>query len=196
MSRVRLISGALLGVAILVLVSACGGSEQGSSGQPRLPGALAEDLAQRSEAVRAQLTAGDTCAAASEARSLEQAIEAAIAEGLVPRALQPELVRTARTLSAVIRCEAESTPAATVEEAETEGETTPQPSADGCAQLEEELALLEEQKLELQEQKQEHEVDKDERKRQREALAEEKRAIENQKQALEQELQACEESGR
>jgi hypothetical protein len=193
MSRVRLIAAALLVLAPLVLLAACGGEEQSSS-EPRLPASLAEDLAQRSEAVRAQLRAGNACVAASRARSMEQAIEAAIAAGNVPGALQAELVRTARTLRADIHCEAESTPSATVAEAETGG-TTEQATVDRCAQLEQELETLEEQKQELEEQQkeQEHEDDKDERKRQKDKLKEQKKAIEEQRRELEEELRVCEE---
>jgi hypothetical protein len=174
MSRVRLIAAALLVLAPLVLLAACGGEEQSSS-EPRLPASLAEDLAQRSEAVRAQLRAGNACVAASRAR-------------------QAELVRTARTLRADIHCEAESTPSATVAEAETGG-TTEQATVDRCAQLEQELETLEEQKQELEEQQkeQEHEDDKDERKRQKDKLKEQKKAIEEQRRELEEELRVCEE---
>jgi hypothetical protein len=196
---VRRIFRAWLVVALLVLPAACGGGQEGSSTEPTLPSALAEDLAARSDLVVARLRAGKPCAAAREARALEQAAEAAIAERLVPGALQPELLRTARALSAGIRCEVETTPAETVEEQAPPEDTIGQPGDDRCVQLEEELQALEEQTKELQERRhelmQELKDDKEERARQKQAIEEQKQGIEEHKRAIEEELRSCKGGG-
>jgi len=88
--------------------AACGGGSAGSGSQPArapvIPRALATDLAARADAVAVSLDAQRGCAALDQARRLGTAVDAAIAAGRVPAALQPQLQATATRLVAGIRC--------------------------------------------------------------------------------------------
>jgi hypothetical protein len=88
--------------------AACGGGSAGSGSQsaraPVIPRALATDLAARADAVAVSLDAQRGCAALDQARRLGTAVDAAIAAGRVPSALQPQLQATATRLIAGIRC--------------------------------------------------------------------------------------------
>jgi hypothetical protein len=97
-------AAALLASAAL-LGSACGGSEEAAPAEPRLPRALAETLAAKSDAVAAHLDAGDLCSAAGEAASLREKALAAIEDGRVPRAFEAELEANVTELAGSIRCE-------------------------------------------------------------------------------------------
>jgi len=94
---------ALLGVA--VLAASCGGhSRRTAPPQPKLPAALAEQLATRSDAVAAKLDGNDACGALAAARRLQQQAIAAINRGLVPGALQEPLSSAANDLTIRIAC--------------------------------------------------------------------------------------------
>jgi len=88
--------------------AACGGGSAGSGSQPArapvIPRPLATDLAARADAVAVSLDAQRGCAALDQARRLGTAVDAAIAAGRVPAALQPQLQATATRLVAGIRC--------------------------------------------------------------------------------------------
>lgn len=101
MSRATLV---LLASATL-LAPACGGSGETAPAAPKLPRALAESLAAKSDAVAARLDAGDSCGAAEEATSLQQAALAAIEDGKVPAAFEAELEANVTELAGQIRCE-------------------------------------------------------------------------------------------
>ena len=88
--------------------AACGGGSAGSASQPTrgpvIPRALAADLAAQADSVAVSLDAQHGCAALDQARRLGTAVDAAIAAGRVPAALQPQLQATATRLVAGIRC--------------------------------------------------------------------------------------------
>jgi hypothetical protein len=88
--------------------AACGGGSAGSASQPArgpaIPRAIATDLAARADSVAVSLDAQHGCAALDQARRLGTAVDAAIAAGRVPAALQPQLQATATRLVAGIRC--------------------------------------------------------------------------------------------
>jgi hypothetical protein len=88
--------------------AACGGGSAGSASQPArgplIPRALAADLAAQADSVAVSLDAQRGCAALDQARRLSTAVDAAIAAGRVPAALQPQLQATATRLAAGIRC--------------------------------------------------------------------------------------------
>lgn len=98
-------SAAALLASAALLVPACGGSEEAAPSEPRLPRALAETLAAKSDAVAAHLDAGDSCSAAQEATSLQETALAAIEDGKVPRAFESELEANVTELAGRIRCE-------------------------------------------------------------------------------------------
>jgi hypothetical protein len=89
----------------LLFAPACGGSDESPPAAPKLPRALAESLAAKSDAVAARLEAGDTCGAAEEATSLRDATVAAIDDGEVPAAFEDELEASVTELASEIRCE-------------------------------------------------------------------------------------------
>ena len=88
--------------------AACGGGSAGSASQPArgpaISRAVATDLAARADGVAVSLDAQRGCAALDQARQLSTAVDAAIAAGRVPAALQPQLQATASRLVAGIRC--------------------------------------------------------------------------------------------
>jgi hypothetical protein len=98
------LAAALVASAALV-APACGGSEETAPTEPRLPRALAETLAAKSDAVAAHLDAGDSCSAAEEAASLHETALAAIEDGKVPRAFEAELEANVTELASRIHCE-------------------------------------------------------------------------------------------
>ena len=95
--------------------AACGGGSAVSASQPArgpaIPKAVASDLAARADAVAVSLDAQRGCAALDQARQLSTAVDAAIAAGRVPAALQPPLRATATRLVARIRCVPPAPPA-------------------------------------------------------------------------------------
>jgi hypothetical protein len=117
--------------ALVALAGCGGGGGDARPEEPGLPRAVAERLAQESEAIADMLDAGDTCGAAKQADVLEDAVEEAIGNGDVPEAFQAELLETARQLQNDVNCPQPPPP--------------PSPEQD-CEALEEEKKALEEQK--------------------------------------------------
>ena len=103
-NRIRMI----MVILACVGAAACGGGNAGSASQPArgpaIPRAIATDLAARADSVAVNLDAQRGCAALDQARQLSTALDAAIAAGRVPAALQPQLQATATRLVAGIRC--------------------------------------------------------------------------------------------
>ena len=88
--------------------AACGGElpapPRSPPMSPVIPRALAADLAAQADSVAVSLDAQRGCAALDQARRLGTAVDAAIAAGRVPSALQPQLQATTTRLAAGIRC--------------------------------------------------------------------------------------------
>ena len=116
----------------LLALAGCGGDA--TPEEPGLPRAVAERLADESDAIADKLDAGDTCEAAQQADVLLDAVEQAIADGDVPVELQGELLETARQLQNNVNCP----------------EPPPPPPADDCEALEEDKKALEEEKKDAQ----------------------------------------------
>jgi hypothetical protein len=95
--------------------AACGGGSAGTASQPArgavIARAVASDLAARADSVAVSLDAQRGCAALDQARRLSAAVDAAIAAGRVPAALQPQLQATATRLVGRIRCAPPPAPA-------------------------------------------------------------------------------------
>ena len=92
-------------VALLaLLLAACGETEREQAPQPRLPPALATELAALTDRVAARLAAGDRCGARSGAERLQQATIAAINEQIVPARFLEELTSEVNALAASIDC--------------------------------------------------------------------------------------------
>jgi hypothetical protein len=119
--------------AVLAL-AACGGGDARPE-ESGLPRAVAERLAQESEAIADKLDAGDVCGAAQQADTLVDSVEQAIAAGDVPDAFQPELTANAQQLQNDVNCP--------------QPQPQPPPAPD-CDALEEEKQALEEQKKEAE----------------------------------------------
>ena len=84
---------------LALLAAGCGGGEREPAD------ARAERLAVRSEAVAAEVEAGDACAARAEAEALQTEAIAAVNAGDVPEELQEELLGAVNGLLAAIGCE-------------------------------------------------------------------------------------------
>ena len=91
-------------LALVLSLAACGGSDETSAPAPKLPRALAADLAAQSDQIADTLAAGDECAAAHQADALQAAAIGAINAGDVPPALQEDLQATANELVDAINC--------------------------------------------------------------------------------------------
>jgi hypothetical protein len=117
----------LAATGALLALAGCGGGDARPE-EPGVPRAVAERLAEESEAIADKLDAGDTCGAAQQADVLEDAVQQAIGNGEVPAAFQGELLQTARQLQNDVNC------------------PQPPPPAQDCEALEEEKKALEEQK--------------------------------------------------
>ncbi|HEV3408483.1 MAG TPA: hypothetical protein VG079_07355 [Gaiellaceae bacterium] len=104
MARAR--AAALAAFAGLAL-AACGGGEpepERRSEPPRIPSAVADELAERSDAVADKISAGDLCGAAHEADALEDRAEELIAAGEIPRRYRAELRSEAVWLRDRVNC--------------------------------------------------------------------------------------------
>ena len=93
-------TAALLLVLFVLLATGCGGGEEG-----RLPSNVAERLALRSDAVAAEVEAGDACGARVEAEALQREAIATVNAGDVPQELQEELLGSINALLAAIGCD-------------------------------------------------------------------------------------------
>ena len=103
-----------IGCVTAALIAGCGGhaAQQALPPKPRLPHALAAQLASLSDAVAQQLDSGDACSARAAADQLQSQALAAVAEGKVPRALRRPLTRATRQLQSQIVCVQAPAPAA------------------------------------------------------------------------------------
>ena len=96
--------------------AACGGggsaapSQQSAPRGPLIAIPVADALAAQADAVAASLDAHHDCAARAQAGDLANAVDAAIAAGQIPAALQPQLRATSQALGAAIRCTPPSKP--------------------------------------------------------------------------------------
>jgi hypothetical protein len=103
------VARALAGLAAFVSLAlvACGGGEpepERRSEPPRIPSAVANELAGKSEAVAQKIDAGDVCGAARDADVLEDRVEALIAAGEIPRRYRDELHSEAIWLQDRVNC--------------------------------------------------------------------------------------------
>jgi hypothetical protein len=102
----RLAAG-VAALACAAAIAGCGGDEaepERRTEPPKIPSALADELAERSEAVAEKIEAGDVCGAAHEADALEDRVEALIAAGEIPRRYQEELHSEAKWLRDKVNC--------------------------------------------------------------------------------------------
>jgi hypothetical protein len=88
----------------LASLTACSGEPEEQPEQPRLPAAVASDLAARSDRVADLLAAGDECGAAQAADELQTATIQAIERGQVPTEFQEELAAAAGALVDEVNC--------------------------------------------------------------------------------------------
>jgi hypothetical protein len=94
-----------LTVAVAIVAAGCGGdAHRATPPQPKLPRALAEQLAARSDEVAAKLAARDDCGALTAAQQLRQETIAAVNGGRVPSAFQEPLSAAANDLAVRIKC--------------------------------------------------------------------------------------------
>ena len=118
----------LAALACAATLAGCGGGEDAPDRRaepPKIPSALADELAQRSDTVAEKLEAGDVCGAAVEADALEDRVEALIAAGDIPRRYRKELRAEAVWLQDKVNCPdppAPPAPPAPEEDEENEGE--------------------------------------------------------------------------
>jgi hypothetical protein len=103
------VARALAGLAAFVSLAlvACGGGEpepERRSEPPRIPSAVANELAERSDAVADKIDAGDICGAARDADALEDRVETLIAAGEIPRRYRKELQSEAIWLRDEVNC--------------------------------------------------------------------------------------------
>jgi hypothetical protein len=87
-----------------LILSGCGGGEKGAAPQPKLPVAVASELAARSDRVATALSERDDCGALGEATLLQQETIAAINARRVPAAFQEHLSSAVADLVARIEC--------------------------------------------------------------------------------------------
>jgi DNA repair exonuclease SbcCD ATPase subunit len=162
--------GTWLALASAVLaLAACGGGGDATPEEPRLPRAVAERLAQESEAIADKLDAGDVCGAAQQADTLVDSVEQAIAEGDVPDAFQEELTANAEQLQNDVNCP----------------QPEPPPAAPDCDALEEEKKALEDEKRGLEEEKENAEGDE------AEALDQQITELDQQIKELDEQIKQC-----
>lgn len=86
-------------------LSGCGsGPDHRAAPAPKLPPAVASDLAARSDQVARALAAGDACHAADLARQLQQQTIAAVNAHRVPAVFQEDITSTVNDLVGRITC--------------------------------------------------------------------------------------------
>ena len=86
-------------------LAGCGGGTEATPSESTIPAPIAEDLATRSEEIAATLEGGDVCGAAKQADELNDAVNDAMAEGQIPKALQEELQNVVAELVNGVNCE-------------------------------------------------------------------------------------------
>lgn len=98
----------ILLVAVALAASGCGGggrsAETTAPPRPTLPRNVADDLADRSDAIADALDAGDVCTAAGRADELLDATITAINNGQVPQEFQENLQARANELVNTVNC--------------------------------------------------------------------------------------------
>jgi hypothetical protein len=103
----RRLGAGLVAVACAATLAGCGGGDGDGERErepPRIPSAVANELAERSDAVADKIEAGDVCAAAHEADALEDRVEKLIAEGQIPQRYRDELREEAIWLRDEVNC--------------------------------------------------------------------------------------------
>ena len=86
-------------------LAGCGGGSEQTSSEPVIPAPVADDLASQSEEIAASLEGGDVCGAAQQADVLNDAVNQAVANGRIPRALQSELQSVVSELVDTVNCQ-------------------------------------------------------------------------------------------
>jgi hypothetical protein len=99
------VAGTVAALCLALALVACGGSSQTAAGEPAVPKAVANSLADKADAIASALESGDQCGAARLADELKNGVEAAVSGGQVPAALSGELERTATELQNEVNCE-------------------------------------------------------------------------------------------
>jgi hypothetical protein len=102
--RRRCTLAACLALSPLASLTACSGEAEQEPEQPRLPAAVADELAAHSDRVAELLAAGDQCGAAHAADELQGATLEAINRGDVPAPFQEELTASAGALVDEVNC--------------------------------------------------------------------------------------------
>jgi hypothetical protein len=103
----RGLGAALAAFACAATLAGCGGGEaepEPRTEPPKIPSAVANELAERSDAVAENVEAGDVCGAAVEADALVDQARAAVDAGDVPARYEDELIETAVELQNAINC--------------------------------------------------------------------------------------------
>lgn len=98
-------AGTVAALTLAIALAGCGDSTRTSAQEPALPGAVASDLASKSDQIAAALDSGDVCGAAGLADRLRDAVDAAVSGGQVPPAFQKELEQTATDLQNEVNCD-------------------------------------------------------------------------------------------
>jgi hypothetical protein len=101
----RWLSASVAASSCALLLAGCGGGDARQhhrAPQPRLPRAVAQDLAARADRVGERLAANDRCGAVAEASRLQSEVIQAINAHRVPRRLQEPLQSAANQLAARI----------------------------------------------------------------------------------------------
>jgi hypothetical protein len=93
-----------LALSPLASLTACSGDAEQEADEPRLPAAVASELAARSNRVADLLAAGDVCGAAVAADELQTATVDAINRGGVPGPFQEELTGAVNGLVNEVNC--------------------------------------------------------------------------------------------
>jgi hypothetical protein len=102
---VRRVAGTLAALCLAITLVGCGGSSQTAAGEPALPEAVANSLADKADEIASALEGGDQCGAARLADELKNGVDEAISGGQVPDALSGELERSATDLQNEVNCE-------------------------------------------------------------------------------------------
>ena len=121
----RRLAAPLAALACVASLAGCGGGgaePERRAEPPKIPSGLANELAERSDAVAAKLEAGDTCGAAVEADVLEDRVEALIAAGDIPQRYRAELRSEAVWLQDKVNCPDPPAPPAPEEDEDDEGD--------------------------------------------------------------------------
>ena len=99
----RWLSASVAASSCALLLAGCGeggAKQQRAAPQPRLPQAVAQELASRADRVEERLGANDRCGALAEASQLQREVIQAINAHRVPRRLQEPLQSAANQLAA------------------------------------------------------------------------------------------------